>query len=63
MGSEFVKVKVEDLVKLRQDVELIKNILISEGELSDWAKEELSEARKNSKEKYVNMEEIEKEFS
>ena len=63
MGSEFVKVKVEDLAKLRQDVELIKNILISEGELSDWAKEELSEARKNSKEKYVNMEEIEKEFS
>lgn len=63
MGSEFVKVKVEDLAKLRQDVELIKNILTSEGELSDWAKEELSEARKNPKEKYVNMEEIEKEFS
>ena len=45
MESELKEVN-ENLVKLRKDIELIKNILIAEGELSDWAKKELSDAIK-----------------
>ena len=36
----------DKLAKLVRDVELIKNILMSEGELSDWARNELDEARR-----------------
>ena len=50
----------ENLIKLREDVELIKNILMSEGELSDWAKEELQEARKRTEKDYVSLEEEDK---
>ena len=46
------------LNKLVEDVELIKNILMSEGELTDWAKQELIEARQR-KEK-ISHEEVEK---
>ena len=37
---------IEKLDKLAKDVELIKEILLPEGELTDWAKKELEEARK-----------------
>ena len=46
----------EDIVKLRRDVKIIKRILMSqkededdEGELTDWAKSEIEEARKRKK--------------
>jgi len=51
-----------ELKQLIRDVALIKNILISEGELSDLAKNELGEARKTPREEFISMEEIEKEF-
>ena len=64
-----VKVNAEDLTELKRDMEIIKSILLShrpcpdpEGELSDWAKKELEEARETPLEEYVSMEEIEKEF-
>ncbi|MFX0206855.1 MAG: hypothetical protein ACFFDT_12785 [Candidatus Hodarchaeota archaeon] len=54
---------------LVENVELIKDILLSgsrgpdpEGELSDWAKKELEDARKTPYEEYISMEDIEKEF-
>ena len=51
---ETVNVKAEDLKKLMKDVEQIKEMLIAEKEekeieeieLTDWAKDELEEARK-----------------
>ena len=60
-------VKTKDFKQLLSDVELIKGILISkhsfcdsEGELSDWAKAELEEARKIPNSKNISLEEIEK---
>ena len=45
METNTTNVRSEDLSQLRRDVELIKNILLSEGELTEWAKRELAEAR------------------
>ena len=45
-------VKQEDIEKIKVDLEIIKNMLSKrdpEGELSDWAKEELMIARANPK--------------
>ena len=36
----------KDMRKLMEDVALIKNILMSEGGLTPWAKKELMKARK-----------------
>ncbi len=59
MESELKEVN-ENLVKLRKDIELIKNILIAEGELSDWAKKELSDARKTPRSHNITHEEVKK---
>ncbi|GBE20552.1 hypothetical protein BMS3Abin17_01293 [archaeon BMS3Abin17] len=45
MESEIRDLK-DDIKKLIADVTLIKNLLVEEGELSDWAVNELEEARK-----------------
>ena len=58
----MIKVDADDLRQLIQDVQLLKNVLLSEGELTDWAKKELAEARNTPDEEYVSMEEIEREF-
>lgn len=50
----------EDLIKIRRDMELIKNILLSEGELTDYAKNELTEARMIAREKCLSHEEVKK---
>jgi hypothetical protein len=57
MESEMKNVH-EDLVKIRRDVELIKNILQSEGELTDWAKSELKNARTENESQYTNLKEV-----
>ena len=36
---------IDKLIKLERDVELIKEAIVSEGELTDWAKTELERAR------------------
>ena len=46
----------EDLLNLRRDVELIKNILMSEGELTPWAKKQLAKARVQSDDSYTDLE-------
>ena len=62
METKLRGISEEELRQLIQDVALIKNILLSEGELTDWAKKELETARKTPESEYVSMEEIEKEF-
>ncbi len=47
-----------DMEKMRRDLELIKNILMSEGELTDWAKNSLKEARKEKESDYTDLEDL-----
>lgn len=48
----------KDIEQIKKDIELIKNILMSEGELSKWAKQQLSKARKESEDTYTSLEEL-----
>ena len=51
----------KDIEKMKYDIEIIKNLLLpkmdDEGELSDWAKEELEKARDESEEECISLEE------
>ena len=47
-----------DMEKMRRDLELIKNILMSEGELTDWAKNSLKGARKEKESEYTDLEDL-----
>ncbi len=38
----------QDMLSLRKDIELIKKAIIQEEELTDWAEQELAEARKRT---------------
>ncbi|MBI5803135.1 hypothetical protein HY448_00405 [Candidatus Pacearchaeota archaeon] len=44
----------KELRQLIQDVALIKNILLSEGDLTDWAKNELKRARNAPESEYIS---------
>lgn len=63
---ETVNIKAEDLKKLINDVEQIKEILLSEREeieeteLTDWAKEQLETARKTPHSEYISHEDVKK---
>ncbi len=48
------------MMKIQRDIELIKNILFSEGELSNWAKKELTKSRNASCSEYLSHEEVKK---
>jgi hypothetical protein len=48
----------QDLQKLKRDVELIKNILSSEGDLTPWAKKQLAKARTQPEETYTDLAEF-----
>ena len=52
----------KNLIKLREDVELIKNVLISEGKLNEETKSEIEEAREQVKEGNYYTEEQAKEI-
>jgi len=52
----------QNLLKLMRDVELMKNILMSEGELTGWAKKELAKAREIPLEKCISHEEVKRKF-
>ena len=58
MEQEKICINEEDIRKLIQDVALIKNILISEGELTDWAKKELMIARETPVPEGISHEEV-----
>ena len=50
----------KNLVQLRRDVELIKNMLMAEGELTDWARSELTEARSRPRSEKLTHDEVKK---
>jgi len=54
-------INAKELRSLIRDVALIKNVLLNEdGELTDWAKKELAEARRIPNSENVSLEEVEK---
>ena len=48
----------EDIKKLMIDVALIKETLLNETELTDWAKEELKMAREENESEYISIDKI-----
>ncbi len=58
MKIENSNIDTKDFKQLIRDVALIKNILVSEGELTNWAKKELAKARAEKKEDYLSLEEL-----
>ena len=48
----------QDLTKLRRDVELIKNMIMAEGELSSWASAQIKEARVEDEGSYTSLSEL-----
>ena len=48
----------QNILQLRKELELIKNILLSEGELTDWARDSLAETRKEKEDEYTNLEDL-----
>ena len=62
---ENINVKAEDLKKLMRDVAQIKEMLVTEKEereieLTEWAKNELKDARNRSEKEYVALEDVKK---
>lgn len=57
MESE-IKALRNDIKQLIIDIALIKNTLLDEGELSDWAKKELAEARAEPENKMLSSEQV-----
>jgi len=61
MESEIKDLR-EEIRKLVIDVALIKNAFLNEGELTDWAKEELKKAREEDEENYIDLDDLRKEI-
>ena len=62
-----INVNPREFKQLINDVALIKNFLLTsgtdpEGELTDWAKKELADARKIPDDELIGSKEIENEF-
>ena len=57
METEIKDLK-DDLRRLIIDVALIKDVLLEERELTDWAKKELKNAREENEEEYISLEEL-----
>ena len=55
MKTQMIKVDANDLKRLVKDVALIKNILLSEGEFTNWAKKELIKARELPDSEYFSL--------
>ena len=53
----------EDLITLQKDIQLIKHIVAEDFELSDEAKIDLEEARKEMRKKFVSHDTVMKRFS
>ncbi len=60
---EDINQKVLDkLDKIQLDIEFIRESLGEDEELTDWAKEELEEARNEPADNYVSLEEMKKKI-
>jgi len=52
----------EDMIRIQKDLEAIKKILLSEGELSERAKEALERARQAPRESYTRLDDVKAEI-
>ena len=63
MEAELRDIRKE-LIEIRMTMELLKKAILiqkdPEGELSDWAKQELAEARATPRSEFVSHEEVKK---
>ena len=59
----MIKVKAEDFAQLVRDVSVLKNLLLNEGTLSEWAIEELKKSREVPMSECVSHEEVRKLLS
>ncbi len=50
----------KEIVEIKQDLSLLKNILLEEYELTDWAKKELVRARKTPINEFVDLKDVRK---
>ena len=48
----------KELMSVKTDINLIKNILAEKGQLTEWAKKQLKEARKTPEKKYIHLEDV-----
>lgn len=69
MESIPQNIRQEDIQQLIEDVEMLKEVVFSnshmedpEGELTDWAKEQLRIARATPRSQYISLEEVEKKI-
>ena len=60
MSEATLKHMHEDLEQLKQDMALVKNILLEERELTPYAKELLKEARATPDSEYIFHKEVKK---
>ena len=59
MKTNTVMLDQTDVAQLIHDVQLIKDVLLDDGELTEWAKKELGRARSVSEEELLSMDEVE----
>ena len=59
-NPEYLKKLIEDVALIKEILFFNKNIKDPEGEISNWAKKELKEARETPEEEYVSLEEVKK---
>ena len=59
-NPEYLKKLMEDVALIKEILFFNKNIKDPEGELSDWAKRELNEAREIPEEEYISLESVKK---
>ena len=52
---------LEQLNQIRVDINIIKQA-VDDGELTEWAKQELDEARETPEEEYISHEEVKKKI-
>ncbi len=51
-----------DLTQIKRDVEAIRQALLYEGELTEWAKKQLAKARAQQKATYTSHEDLRREI-
>ena len=56
--EEQISVSAKDIAQIKNDIELLKKILVVETELTDWAKQELIEARNEKEDEYVSLKDL-----
>ncbi len=58
MADATIKHMHQDIELMRQDLAVIKYILSEEGQLTDWAKEQLVKARSEQASSYTDLDDI-----